>query len=176
MCRVTITTRLARPQEFDRIGELTVAAYLRVLPSELDYIAALRDAGLRAAGGELIVAVDARDGDVLGSVLWCPPGSAYREIAREGEGEFRTLAVAPEAQGRGVGRLLVEDCLRRARDAQLCRVVLSSAQEMVAAQRLYRRLGFTRLPERDWSPVPTVNLLAFARGDLSAGDARRSSP
>jgi ribosomal protein S18 acetylase RimI-like enzyme len=32
---------------------------------------------------------------------------------------------------------------------------------MTAAQRLYERLGFTRLPERDWSPVPGIDLLVY---------------
>ncbi len=163
MCRVTIAIRLAQPHEYGQIGELTADAYLRVLPAAQDYIEGLRDTGVRAAAGDLIVAVDTSAGEVLGSVLWCPPGSAYQEIARDGEGEFRTLAVAPEAQGRGVGRLLVEECLRRAESARLPHVVLSSAPEMAAAQRLYRRLGFARLPERDWSPTPGVSLLAFRR-------------
>ena len=34
---------------------------------------------------------------------------------------------------------------------------------MTAAQRLYERLGFTRLPERDWSPVPEIDLLVYSR-------------
>jgi ribosomal protein S18 acetylase RimI-like enzyme len=33
---------------------------------------------------------------------------------------------------------------------------------MHAAHRLYERLGFTRVPERDWSPVPGVQLVAYA--------------
>ncbi len=33
---------------------------------------------------------------------------------------------------------------------------------MRAAHRIYERLGFTRDPERDWSPLPGVELLAFA--------------
>jgi hypothetical protein len=32
---------------------------------------------------------------------------------------------------------------------------------MTAAHRLYERLGFTRLPGRDWSPVPGVDLLVY---------------
>jgi hypothetical protein len=32
---------------------------------------------------------------------------------------------------------------------------------MAAAHRLYERLGFTRLPERDWAPLPGVNLMAY---------------
>jgi ribosomal protein S18 acetylase RimI-like enzyme len=44
------------------------------------------------------------------------------------------------------------------------RVVLSSSEKMAAAHRLYRRLGFTRLPDRDWAPLPGVNLMAYAYG------------
>jgi hypothetical protein len=32
---------------------------------------------------------------------------------------------------------------------------------MTAAQHLYEDAGFVRLPERDWSPAPGVNLLAY---------------
>jgi ribosomal protein S18 acetylase RimI-like enzyme len=41
--------------------------------------------------------------------------------------------------------------------------VLSTDPLMTAAHRLYRRLGFTRLPERDWSPVPGTDLLVYSR-------------
>jgi hypothetical protein len=41
---------------------------------------------------------------------------------------------------------------------------------MVAAHRLYERLGFTRLPERDWSPLPGVHLMAYGL-ELSAASA-----
>ena len=40
-------------------------------------------------------------------------------------------------------------------------LVLSSATTMHAAHRLYERLGFTRLPDRDWSPAPHVSLVAY---------------
>jgi hypothetical protein len=32
---------------------------------------------------------------------------------------------------------------------------------MRAAHRIYERLGFRRAPDRDWSPVPGVDLIAF---------------
>ena len=41
-------------------------------------------------------------------------------------------------------------------------MVLSTDRRMTAAQRLYRRLAFTRLPERDWQPVPGIDLLVYA--------------
>jgi hypothetical protein len=34
---------------------------------------------------------------------------------------------------------------------------------MTSAHRLYERLGFTRLPERDWSPMPGIDLLVYCR-------------
>jgi ribosomal protein S18 acetylase RimI-like enzyme len=42
-------------------------------------------------------------------------------------------------------------------------MVLSTERGMHAAHRLYERLGFTRLPERDWSPMPGIRLLVYAR-------------
>ena len=42
-------------------------------------------------------------------------------------------------------------------------MVISTDPRMTAAHRLYERLGFTRLPERDWSPMPGVDLLVYAR-------------
>jgi ribosomal protein S18 acetylase RimI-like enzyme len=67
------------------------------------------------------------------------------------------------ARGRGVGELLVTACLDRARAAGKRRVVISTDPRMTSAHRLYERLGFTRLPERDWSPMPGVHLLVYAR-------------
>ena len=69
----------------------------------------------------------------------------------------------PAVRGRGVGELLVRECLDRARAAGKRRMVLSTDPRMVAAHRLYERRGFTRLPERDWSPLPGVSLMAYAR-------------
>ena len=33
--------------------------------------------------------------------------------------------------------------------------------QMTSAHRVYERLGFTRLPDDDWSPEPGVSLLAY---------------
>ena len=43
-----------------------------------------------------------------------------------------------------------------------CRgVAISTMDRMTGAHRLYERLGFSRVPEADWSPVDGVCLLAF---------------
>jgi ribosomal protein S18 acetylase RimI-like enzyme len=158
---VTLSIRLAEPDEYDKIGTLTAEAYLKdgFVPPGSDYEPTLRAAADRAAKAELWVAEG--PAGLLGSVTFCPPGSVYREIARDGESEFRMLAVSPAARGLGVGTALTEQCLQRSRALGLDRVVMCSAWNMTTAHRIYQRLGFTRLPDRDWEPVPGVQLLAF---------------
>jgi ribosomal protein S18 acetylase RimI-like enzyme len=157
--------RLRRATEADlaEAGEVTVAAYSAfTLGPDDPYVDRLRDTGTRDREAELWVATPA-DGDaILGCVTLCPPGSPWRELAGDGEGEFRMLAVAPHARGRGVGEALARLCLDRFRDEGCHAVVISSLPQMADAHRLYTRLGFRRLPDRDWTPVPGVDLIAFA--------------
>ena len=154
--------RPARAEELDAVGELTVAAYVTdgMNPND-SYVEVLADAARRARDADLLVAVDADD-RLLGTVTVCEPGTPWAEVSRPGELEFRMLAVTPAAQGRGVGERLTRAVLDRAGERGLHRVVLCSSDYMHVAHRLYRRLGFTRLPDRDWQPVPGVRLLAFA--------------
>ncbi|MCR6031627.1 GNAT family N-acetyltransferase [Nocardioides sp. zg-579] len=154
--------RRATPDDLGPAGAVTVAAYAAFVTGEDDpYLDRLRDAARRDREAELWVAVD--DGNVLGTVTICPPGSSWREISRAGEGEFRMLAVHPAARGRGVGAALVDLVLDRFRYDGATAVVMSSLREMADAHRLYARAGFTRLPERDFSPAPDVQLIAFGR-------------
>ena len=69
--------------------------------------------------------------------------------------------MAPQEQYRGTGRALVAAVIERATVKGVHRLLLSAQPAMTAAQHLYRRAGFTRLPERDWSPAPGLSLLAF---------------
>ncbi|MBQ0983917.1 GNAT family N-acetyltransferase [Streptomyces sp. F63] len=162
-----LVIRTARPEEYRTLGELTAQAYLGDGLLEYGasdpYLAELRDAARRAAHTELLVAADAVSDEPVGCVAHVTPGSPYAELAGAGESEFRMLAVAGPARGRGAGEALVRACLDRARQAGLVRVVLSSHPRMTTAHRLYRRLGFVRLPERDWEPLPGLRLHAFGR-------------
>ncbi len=161
--------RPAREADLAAVGALTIEAYRADgLVADTDaYAAHLADAVARFRDAELLVAVDASDGaegaddGLLGSVTVVLPGTPLAEVSEPGEAEFRMLSVAAAARGRGVGEALVRAVLDRARALGADRVVLSSAEQMRAAHRLYERLGFTRLPERDWSPLPGVKLLAY---------------
>ncbi len=157
--------RLARREELGEIGVLTGEVYVGegYIATSDAYAHELADAARRAAEAELWVAVEDESvpGRVLGSVTFCPVGSAYREIGHDDEGEFRMLAVAKQARGRGVGVALVRRCLDRSRELGYAGLRISTMDRMSAAHRVYERLGFTRSPEDDWQPVPGVNLLAY---------------
>lgn len=169
MAVMDITVRAARPEELDAVGELTARTYLEdgllAFGADDPYLDTLRDARRRAGHSEVLVAVGPLDGgdeEVLGALAFVGRGGEYADIAGPGEGEFRMLAVRPEARGRGAGEALVRACVTRARARGLTRLVLSSESRMRTAHRLYARLGFVRAPERDWEPVPGVPLMVFA--------------
>lgn len=155
-----LTIRPARPDEYAAVGAATVAAYRAAGMAHGEYVTRLRDAARRADEAELLVAVDT-GGVVLGSVTFCPAGSSWREVAREDEAEFRMLAVDPRAQGHGIGRALVEACLDRTRELGLRGLALSTPQHNGPAHRLYEQLGFHRDPDRDWAPIPGVELIVY---------------
>jgi ribosomal protein S18 acetylase RimI-like enzyme len=159
--------RPARSEELHDVGELTVAAYAEWLEGERDpYADHLRNAEARHREAELFVAVEQDDRTLLGTVTICPEGSPWREIGLADEGEFRMLAVAPEARGRGVGGALTQYCLDRFREVGAQALVLSTLPEMTAAHGIYTRLGFVRTPDRDWYPYPETVLITF-RKDLA---------
>lgn len=153
-----LTVRRAGADELAVVGALTVEAYRAagLLEDSPAYAQVLQDAAGRAAGSELLVAVE--DGQVVGTATSCLPGSPQAEVAAPDEAELRMLAVAPGLGGRGIGTALVRACAERARSAGLRRLVLSTQSRAHAAHRVYGRLGFRRQPERDWDPVPAVHL------------------
>ncbi len=145
-----VVVRPVEPQEYGAVGDVTVAAYGRIAgysPSE-GYETELRDVAGRAETAEVIVAVDGA-GRVVGGVTFVADFGPLAEFEGTDESGMRMLAVDPAAQGRGVGRLLAQACIDRAREDGRARLVLHTTRAMTAAHRLYRGLGFRRVPERD---------------------------
>jgi ribosomal protein S18 acetylase RimI-like enzyme len=155
--------RPATDSELDRVGDICLAAYDAAgqLEPGSPYAQTLLDARARAAAG--IVLVAERDGVVVGTTTICPTGSEFSEIGGPDELEFRFLAVDPEAWRTGVADALVAACEQHARDTGAHVLAICVRDTNTGAAEMYERRGFTRVPERDWSPREGVDLLALTR-------------
>jgi GNAT superfamily N-acetyltransferase len=152
------TIRDARTEERMAIGDLTFRAYseyARIMePAAWAGLESALTAALASdVAAERIVADD--DGTLIGSAMLFPAhADAYRgEAAAPHAPEVRLVAVAPEARGRGVAKALMEECVRRARAAGATELGIHTSRSMRAAITLYERMGFVRVPERDFRPA-----------------------
>lgn len=157
-----VVIREMRPEEAQRVGELTLAAYDasgRVI--EGDYRDWLADPSRRVEDATaVLVAEEVATGEIVGTVTFVLPGDGeFEHPLDEGDAGFRMLAVAPQAQGRGVGDGLVEACVSRAREAGAHRMVITSMQWMTRAHGMYTRRGFVRRPDLDVRFPPGVGLV-----------------
>lgn len=146
-----IHVRPLRPEDHDAVAALTLASYVDGghIDPDSAYVRTLTDVASRAEKAEVLVAE--LDGQVVGSVVLTPLGSPMAETAVEGEYEFRMLAVHPDHHRRGVARALMAAIVERARALPgIEAIALTTMPTMTDAHRLYERMGFVRLPERDW--------------------------
>jgi ribosomal protein S18 acetylase RimI-like enzyme len=156
-----VEIRPVAASEHESAGRLVVTAYEALAGGHLTggYAHELSDVARRSKEAEVLVAADP---GLLGCVTFVPDmSSPWAELLEEGEAGIRMLAVLPEAQGRGIGRALVEACIERARASKRTALMLHTTPWMAAAQHLYESIGFERFAERDWLPVPDVPLLAY---------------
>ena len=92
-----------------------------------------------AADGRYYLLAHEPGGDLLG----------YAGLAAAGpDADVQTVAVAPQAQGRGVGRALVEALVAEAARRGAAGMLLEVRADNVAAIALYTRLGFERIAVR----------------------------
>lgn len=82
-------------------------------------------------------------GDVIGYAYAAVEGYDYMAL-RGPAGVLHDIIVDPEHRGRGIGRLLLDAALEFFRSRGVPRVVLSTAEQNEAAQRLFTKMGFRR--------------------------------
>ena len=139
-----------------------MAAYraLGLLPEGSGYAETLRGFGF-ADGCVVLVAAGEAGSGILGTIALEPFGPANELAQDETEADVRAFAVAPQAQGQGVGRKLLLAVIECAGEHGVCRLRLCTQSAMKAAQHLYTRTGFSRTPDLDFEPVPGITLRAY---------------
>jgi ribosomal protein S18 acetylase RimI-like enzyme len=75
----------------------------------------------------------------------------YPDGSQSGQGEWPAgwagilrLAVHPSHRGKGLGRLLTDECIRRCRDAAIPTLALHATSWMSLSRAMYERMGFVR--------------------------------
>lgn len=152
---MSIAVRPITEADYDGVARITADAYLGAGyfdSADYPYMKQIMRVQERAAVAPMIVAE--RDGVVIGSATLAVYGDVWADIALEDELEFRLLVVDPKVQRSGAGKAMVAWILEKARATEgIAAVSLTTGDDWHTAHALYQKLGFTRMPERDW-PIP----------------------
>ena len=95
--------------------------------------------------GEIIVAENG--GHIVGVVAYVGPQAPKPAFFEPAWPIIRMLVVDPAARGKGIGRQLTEECLRRAERDQADVIALHTTPIMTVALPMYLRMGFVRIGE-----------------------------
>jgi putative acetyltransferase len=121
-------------------------AYHLTEPRDLDVLDNPRETILNTGGIILLAEID---GVVVGSAA----------LMREHDGiyELAKMGVSKDHQGKGISKLLMEECLRQATAMGVEKIILFSNHQLKAALRLYEKYGF-KYVDIDHSPFLTADI------------------
>ena len=140
--------REARPDELEAVGRLSVEAYREFADAVGPEVWARMERNLSRLGGDspdAVTIVADVNGELAGTAEYLGPDGrriGLVEEVPEGEAYIGRLGVSPAFRGRGVGRALTEECIRRARDDGARTIGLATRDVMLAARAMYESLGF----------------------------------
>jgi ribosomal protein S18 acetylase RimI-like enzyme len=152
---MAIQIREANDDEHDAAGRVTADAYREFFADgspdrDHAYLMHIGNVAGRADRTTILVAVEddaivgtltleleGRIGDIEGDPALAP-----------GEAHVRMLGIQPAARGRGIGKALMLEAERRAREVGKTYVTLHTTKLMTVAQRMYEDLGYRRVEDR----------------------------
>ena len=150
---------LAARDSFEALTALLHRAYAPLAAQGMNFTAATQtadDTRRRAAEGQCFVAE--AGGVLVGTVTVCGPYDVETApwttdvpwLREPDTAHFHQFAVDPAQQGRGVGRLLLENVERWARRQGYKRMALDTAQPATSLRGLYKRLGYADVGQVQW--------------------------
>ena len=154
------SVRNAKPHEFRAIGKLMVDVYSRLegFPKESEqpnYYKMLANVGelTTKRETELLVAVSSAD-EIAGAVVFFGDmkyyGSGGTATKEQNAAGFRLLAVCHTMRGQGIGKLLTQECIRKAKEKKLHQIIIHTTTAMQTAWKMYENIGFKRSSDLDF--------------------------
>jgi ribosomal protein S18 acetylase RimI-like enzyme len=142
---MTMTIRNALAQEFHELAALNIEAYREysnALTSDNWQImqASLSNVAKLAEQGQSIVAQ--HEHRLVGAVVYCPPGTSDSRLFQPEWASLRLLSVLPQYRGQGIGPQLCLKCIHQAKQDNASVIGLHTSELMIAARRMYEKLGF----------------------------------
>src|SRR5262249_20754015 len=135
------TIRTARDSDRVAAGlvlQRSFAEYEREYPEWGPLLRAGNPMEKAAPEGELLVAE--MDGEIVGCVVYVPPGRSRNPVFEKEWAALRYMAVDPACRGQGISRALAEECARRtARDGAKS-LALFTSPAMKIAIAMYKRM------------------------------------
>jgi ribosomal protein S18 acetylase RimI-like enzyme len=143
----TVTLRHATVDDGDAINRLCVEAYaeFRTVIGESNWRQLSKTLGASSQlinEGQLIVAEDGAG--PVGVVLYKSCALSDNAGRSANSASMRTLAVSLSSRGRGIGRMLTQECIDRARREGADEISLTTAEMMTVARPMYERMGFVK--------------------------------
>jgi ribosomal protein S18 acetylase RimI-like enzyme len=156
--------REATAEEHAEAGRITAAAY-EGLVRDASYLERIANVADRASRTEVLVAVE--DGAIVGSLTLelSRRVNALDDPLEAHRAHIRMLGVAPDHQGRGIGKALMHDAETRARAAGKTEITLHTTEPMAVAREMYATLGYERSPDE---VLPDGFVLMGYRKELGA--------
>jgi ribosomal protein S18 acetylase RimI-like enzyme len=138
-----LVVRTARESEraaADRVASRAFGEYEREFPDWIPILRDKRPMTQLAMDGELVVAEE--DGVIMGAVGYLAPGRSKESVFRSDWAVLRMMAVDPAHRGKGLARILADECARRARRDGAAALALYTSPAMTIAIAMYKRMGF----------------------------------
>ena len=130
---------------FRALNEAWLTRYFRIEPKDVELLGDPVGQFIRPGGRVLML-------DVGGERVGCC------ELIKLGEGtyEIAKMAVAEAHQRRGYGEMLLRAMIEHARGLGARRLLIESSSKLPAALGLYRKVGFSDVPQDRRPPAVTI--------------------